>query len=388
MLSRAIQRADIVVVGSGFFGLTIAERAAAHGSRVVILESRSHIGGNAYSFFESKTGIEVHKYGSHLFHTSNQEVWNYVNRFTTFNDYRHHVFTKHQNQVYSMPINLQTISAFFGKSFSPAEARALIQESIDKNSRTTPANLEEKAISLIGSDLYNAFIRDYTFKQWETNPKDLPPEIITRLPVRYNFDNRYFNDTWEGLPKEGYTHWLESMSNHQNIELILNTDFFEVRKEIPKSTLVVYTGSIDRYFNYQEGELGWRTLDFELTVEDTPDFQGTSVMNYADAEIPYTRIHEFRHLHPERVYQNQSTVIMKERSRVANASDEPYYPINTAEDRVKLSKYRQAAKKETNVIFGGRLGSYQYLDMHMAIASALQTFKSEIEGKIGRRGLS
>jgi UDP-galactopyranose mutase len=388
LLSQAIQRADIVIVGSGFFGLTIGERAAAHGSRVVILESRSHIGGNAYSFFEPKTGIEVHKYGSHLFHTSNQEVWNYVNRFTSFNDYRHHVFTKHQNQVYSMPINLQTICAFFGRSFSPAEARDLIQESIDKNSTTSPSNLEEKAISLIGPDLYNAFIRDYTFKQWETNPIDLPPEIITRLPVRYNFNNRYFNDTWEGLPKEGYTHWLESMAKHQNIELVLNTDFFKVREEIPKSTLVVYTGAIDRYFNYQAGELGWRTLDFELTVEETPDFQGTSVMNYADAQIPYTRIHEFRHLHPERVYQNQNTVIMKERSRVANASDEPYYPINTAEDRVKLSKYRQAAKKETNVIFGGRLGSYQYLDMHMAIASALQTFKSEIEGKIGRRGLS
>ena len=387
MLSQAIQRADIVIVGSGFFGLTIAERAATHGSRVVILESRSHIGGNAYSFFEPKTGIEVHKYGSHLFHTSNQEVWNYVNRFTSFNDYRHHVFTKHQNQVYSMPINLQTICAFFGRSFSPAEARDLIQESIDKKSTTSPSNLEEKAISLIGPDLYNAFIRDYTFKQWETNPIDLPPEIITRLPVRYNFNNRYFNDTWEGLPKEGYTHWLESMAKHQNIELVLNTDFFKVREEIPKSTLVVYTGAIDRYFNYQAGELGWRTLDFELTVEETPDFQGTSVMNYADAQIPYTRIHEFRHLHPERVYQNQNTVIMKERSRVANASDEPYYPINTAEDRAKLSKYRQAAKKENNVIFGGRLGSYQYLDMHMAIASALQTFKSEIEGKIGRRGL-
>lgn len=387
MVSQAIQNADIVIVGSGFFGLTIAERAAANGSRVVILENRSHIGGNAYSYFEPETGIEVHKYGSHLFHTSNQDVWNYVNKFTSFNDYRHHVFTKYQNQVYSMPINLQTICAFFGQSFSPTEARALIQESIEKNSITSPTNLEEKAISLIGSELYNAFIRDYTFKQWETNPRDLPPEIITRLPVRYNFNNRYFNDTWEGLPKEGYTHWLESMVKHHNIALMLNTDFFKVRDEIPKSTLVVYTGAIDRYFNYEEGELGWRTLDFELTVEKTPDFQGTSVMNYADAQIPYTRIHEFRHLHPERVYQNDSTVIMKEKSRVANASDEPYYPINTTEDRAKLSRYRQRAKKETNVIFGGRLGTYQYLDMHMAIASALQTFNSEIEGRIERRGL-
>jgi UDP-galactopyranose mutase len=175
-----------------------------------------------------------------------------------------------------MPINLQTICAFFGQSFSPTEARALIQESIEKNSITSPTNLEEKAISLIGSELYNAFIRDYTLKQWETDPRDLPPEIITRLPVRYNFNNRYFNDTWEGLPKEGYTHWLESMVKHQNINLMLNTDFFKVRDEIPKSTLVVYTGAIDRYFNYEEGELGWRTLDFELTVEKTPDFQGTS----------------------------------------------------------------------------------------------------------------
>jgi UDP-galactopyranose mutase len=177
------------------------------------------------------------------------------------------------------------------------------------------------------------------------------------------------------------------MVKHSNIELILNTDFFDVRDEIPKSTLVVYTGPIDRYFNYREGQLGWRTLDFEISVENTPDFQGTSVMNYADAQIPHTRIHEFRHLHPERLYQNHSTVIMKEKSRVANAVDEPYYPINTTEDRAMLSQYRQAAKKESNVIFGGRLGSYQYLDMHMAIASALQIFKNEVADRIDRRGI-
>jgi len=362
---------DLVVVGSGFFGLTVAERCARDlGLRVLILERRDHIGGNSYSELEPRTGIEIHRYGAHLFHTSNERVWEYVNRFTSFTDYRHRVYTVFQGRVYPMPINLGTICAYFGRVFTPDEARALIAEQAAEI--TEPRNLEEKAISLIGRPLYEAFIRGYTAKQWQTDPKELPAEIITRLPVRYTFDNRYFNDTHEGLPVDGYTPWLERMADHPNIEVRLNTDFFDLRDDIVGNVPVVYTGPLDRYFDYSEGELGWRTLDFELEVKETGDFQGTAVMNYADEEVPYTRIHEFRHFHPERRhYPSDRTVIMREYSRFAERGDEPYYPINTPADRARLLRYRELARREKDVLFGGRLGTYKYLDMHMAIASAL-----------------
>ncbi|SEG79547.1 UDP-galactopyranose mutase [Thermomonospora echinospora] len=363
--------ADLVVVGSGFFGLTVAERCAnLFGKRVLILERRDHIGGNAYSESEPETGIEVHRYGAHLFHTSNERVWEYVNRFTAFTDYRHRVYTNFKGRVYSLPINLGTICEYFGRAFTPDEARALVAEQAAEVS--DPRNLEEKAISLIGRPLYEAFIRGYTAKQWQTDPRELPAEIITRLPVRYTFDNRYFNDKYEGLPVDGYTAWLERMADHPNIEVRLGTDFFEQRGDIVGNVPVVYTGPLDRYFGYAEGELGWRTLDFDLEVKPTGDFQGTPVMNYADEDVPYTRIHEFRHFHPERDhYPADKTVIMREYSRFASRDDEPYYPINTPDDRARLLRYRQMAKGEDGVLFGGRLGTYKYLDMHMAIASAL-----------------
>lgn len=374
-LISEIKFANLIVVGSGFFGLTIAERAAADGANVLILEKRDHIGGNAYSYFDESTGIEVHKYGSHLFHTSNKEVWEYVNRFTSFNNYRHHVFTLHKNRAYSLPINLLTMSNLFGRSFTPQEARSFIESEQELNV-TSPENLEEKAISLIGRQLYEAFIKGYTAKQWQVDPKELPAEVIARLPVRMNYEARYFNDTWEGLPSNGYVAWLEAMIADQKISTIFNTDFAEVKSFIPSTTPIVYTGPLDRYFNYEYGELSWRTLDLEIEHVDTGDFQGTSVMNYADVDVPFTRIHEFRHLHPERQHTSESTVIMREFSRFAGLDDEPYYPVNRAEDRIALALYRQAAEQENNVIFGGRLGTYQYLDMHMAIASALQTYRN------------
>ena len=366
---------DLVVVGSGFFGLTVAERAARElGLSVRILERRSHLGGNAYSESDPETGIEIHKYGAHLFHTSNERVWEYVNRFTAFTGYQHRVWTKYQDKVYSMPINLGTICAFFGRAFSPEQARALVAEQAQEFDSDTAANLEEKAISLIGRPLYEAFIRGYTLKQWQTNPKELPAEVIARLPVRYTFDNRYFNDTYEGLPADGYTAWLERMADHPKIEVELETDFFEHRNDLVGQVPVVYTGPVDRYFDYTEGRLGWRTLDFEREVLPTGDFQGTSVMNYADEDVAYTRIHEFRHFHPERDYPSDKTVIMREFSRFAEADDEPYYPINTADDRAMLLAYRDLASGEPGVHFGGRLGTYKYLDMHMAIGSALSRF--------------
>ena len=363
---------DLVVVGSGFFGLTVAERAAAElGLQVLVLERRDHIGGNAYSAPDPQTGIEVHVYGSHLFHTSNPRVWEYVNRFTAFTGYQHRVYTNHRGQVYPMPINLGTINQFFDAAYSPDEARRLVAEQAAEVQAGQAHNLEEKAVSLIGRPLYEAFIRGYTAKQWQTDPRDLPAEIITRLPVRYTYDNRYFNDTYEGLPVDGYTAWLERMADHPKVEVRLGTDFFDHKDDMVGRVPVVYTGPVDRYFEYVEGTLGWRTLDFEREVIPTGDYQGTSVMNYADEGVAFTRIHEFRHFHPERLYPDDATVIMREYSRFAESGDEPYYPINTPEDRSRLLAYRDLAKGESGVVFGGRLGSYKYLDMHMAIGSAL-----------------
>ena len=372
--------ADLVIVGSGFFGLTIAERCANDlGLRVLILERREHIGGNPYSEPEPQTGIEIHRYGAHLFHTSNAKVWEYVNRFTAFTGYQHRVFSIYKSRVYPLPINLGTICEYFGAAMSPDEARALIAEQAAEVTAGSAANLEQKAVSLIGRPLYEAFIRGYTAKQWQTDPADLPAEIITRLPVRYTFNNRYFSDTYEGLPVDGYTAWLERMIDHPNIEVRLDTDFLAMRSDFQGQVPVVYTGPLDEYFAYAAGELGWRTLDFELEVLGTGDFQGTPVMNYADADVPFTRIHEFRHFHPERDwYPKDKTVIMREFSRFASRGDEPYYPINTAQDRERLLRYREMADAEPGVLFGGRLGTYKYLDMHMAIGSALSTFENKI----------
>jgi UDP-galactopyranose mutase len=363
---------DLVIVGSGFFGLTVAERCANElGLRVLVLERRRHIGGNAYSEPDPETGIEVHVYGAHLFHTSNERVWDYVNRFTAFTDYQHRVFTNHRGQVYSFPLNLALINQFFGRSHTPDEARALVAEQASEIDTEHATNLEEKAVSLIGRPLYEAFVKGYTAKQWQTSPKELSPDIISRLPVRYNFTNRWFNDTHEGLPVDGYTAWLTRMAEHPNIEVRLNTDFFDVADEYKGKVPIVYTGPVDEYFGHREGRLSWRTVDLEAEVRNVDDFQGTPVMNYADEEVPWTRIHEFKHFHPERTYLPGKTVIVHEYSRFATEEDEPYYPVNTAEDRVKLLKYRDLAKQEPMVLFGGRLGTYKYLDMHMAIGSAL-----------------
>ncbi|GHD42628.1 UDP-galactopyranose mutase [Mycetocola manganoxydans] len=381
--------ADLVIVGSGFFGLTIAERAAALGRRVVVIDRRNHIGGNAYSSADPETGIEVHNYGAHLFHTSNPAVWEYVNRFTEFTNYQHKVYTNHNGVVYPLPVNLGTINQFFQAAYSPGEARALIAEQASEFDSKTAANLEEKAISLIGRPLYEAFIRDYTAKQWQTDPTELAAEIISRLPVRYNYDNRYFSDTWEGLPVDGYTAWIERMADSPNIEVRLDTDFFDESQPVNKTAVVgqvpvVYTGPVDRYFDYSEGELAWRTLDFEREVLPVGDYQGTTVMNYADAIIPYTRIHEFRHFHPERdSYPADKTVIMREFSRFAGRDDEPYYPVNTADDRARLLAYRDLQSGEKDVFFGGRLGTYQYLDMHMAIGSALSMWNNKLSAHLG-----
>jgi UDP-galactopyranose mutase len=381
----AIDQPDLVVVGSGFFGLTVAERCASElGLKVLVLERRYHLGGNAYSEIDEETGIEVHKYGTHLFHTSNKRVWEYVNRFTDFTSYQHRVFGKYQGQVYSLPMNLGLINQFFGKAHTPDEARALIKEQSSEIATEDATNLEEKAISLIGRPLYEAFIKGYTAKQWQTDPTELSADIITRLPVRYTFDNRYFNDTYEGLPVDGYTAWLTRMADHPNIEVRLNTDWFtdtdDFRQDDYKGKVpVVYTGPVDEYFGNSEGRLSWRTVDLEQETVDVDDYQGTGVVNANDQEVPWTRVLEFKHLHPERTYLPGKSIVVHEYSRFAEPDDEPYYPINTAEDRAKLLKYRDLAKAEPMVLFGGRLGTYKYLDMHMAIGSALSMVDNKLK---------
>ena len=293
---EALAAADLVVVGSGFYGLTVAERVASRlGRRVVVLERRAHLGGNAYSEREPETGIEVHRYGAHLFHTSNERVWDYVRQFTEFTGYQHRVYSVSKGQTYPMPINLGTICQFFGRHLDPEQARALVREHAREIDPDQVANLEDKAISLIGRPLYEAFVRGYTEKQWQTDPRELPAEIISRLPVRYTFDNRYFNDRYEGLPVDGYTAWLERMATHPLVEVVTDVDFFAVRGLVPAGVPVVYTGPLDRYFDHRDGRLSWRTLDFEQEVLPVGDFQGCPVMNYADSDVPWTRVHEFRH---------------------------------------------------------------------------------------------
>ena len=375
---------DLVVVGSGLFGLTIAEQAASRwGLRVAIVERRSHLGGNAYSEIDPETGIEVHKYGAHLFHTSNERVWEYVNRFTSFTSYVHRVWTTVDGVVYPMPVNLGTINQFFSAAYGPDEARALIAQQAAEVDGQEITDFESKGVSLVGRPLFEAFFKNYTAKQWQTDPKDLPASIISRLPVRYNYDSRYFNDKYEGLPVDGYTAWMERMVASDLIDVYLDTDFFDPENPLNKAAVVgkvpvVYTGPVDRYFYYSAGDLSWRTVDFEKEVVDTGDYQGCSVMNYGDIDVPFTRIIEFRHFHPERDYQDEKTVIFREFSRFADHGDEPYYPVNTAQDRERLEQYRELMKNEDRVFFGGRLGTYKYLDMHMAIASALTMLDNEL----------
>jgi len=371
---------NYIVVGAGLFGLTVAERLASQSSRsILVLDKREHIGGNAYSEFDDETGIEVHKYGSHIFHTSNTEVWEYVNRFTSFTSYTHQVRTRHHGQVYQMPINLHTINQFLKTDFSPIQAKEWVKQCAQEINKE-PTNLEEKAISLIGRPLYEAFIKGYTEKQWENNPRELPPEIISRLPVRFNYDGRYFNDLYQGLPTDGYSKLVDKMVLNPKIKIALGTDYFELRDQIEYNQTVIFTGPIDQYFNYSQGRLSWRTLDFEYEKLEVSDYQGTSVMNYADVETPFVRVHEFKHLHPERIsYSSEKTILAKEYSRVSGLNDEPFYPINLASDRKILREYRKMAELLPNIYFGGRLGRYQYLDMHMAISSALLMAKEILE---------
>lgn len=387
---NASKTPSALIVGAGLFGLTMAERLVHEcDANVLIIDKRNHIGGNCYSEINPETGIECHQYGAHLFHTSDETIWKYVNRFTTFTNYVHKVYTTHNGVVYPLPINLGTINQFFNAAYTPEEAKALIR----KQAASAPEhhkNLIEQGISLIGEPLFNAFIKNYTAKQWQTPAEKLSPDIIKRLPVRYNYDNRYFNDTYEGLPTDGYAAWFQNIINScgNKLSIRLNTDFFtdpEAQSLYKNKVLTIFTGPIDQFYHYRFGELKWRSLIFKKEVLDVDDFQGCPVMNYADLEPKYTRIHEFKHFHPERknspcyintAYAKDSsrTIIVREYSKTWHRGDEPYYPINTAEDRKVLKKYQALAVEHNQVVFGGRLGEYAYYDMDKTIAAALAKF--------------
>ena len=384
---------DLVVVGAGLFGLTVAQQAAEKaGATVHIIDVRDHIGGNAYSYFDEETGAEIHKYGAHLFHTSNARVWEYVNRFTEFTDYVHRVYTTHNGEVFPLPTNLGTINQFFRAHYTPAEAKALIAEQAGELAGQDPQNLNDKGISLIGRPLYEAFIKNYTAKQWQTDPSELPASIINRLPVRFNYDNRYFKDTWEGLPKDGYTAWFERMIDDPRITVSLNTDFFDESQPFNKTALnaagvpVVYTGPVDRYFDYELGDLQWRTVDFKEVRYDEDDHFGCPVMNFSDADVPYTRAIEFKNFNPERhdSQNHERTVVWEEYSRFAERGDEPYYPINTEADKELYAKYVELEKTVPNTVFGGRLGTYKYYDMHQVIDTALTAYEEQIHPLLGK----
>ena len=369
-----------LVVGAGFFGSVVAERIASDlGERVLVIDKRPHIGGNCHSEIEAASGIEYHTYGSHIFHTADREVWSYLQRFCSLNAYRHKVLTEHDGRVFQMPINLATINEFYGTTFTPEQARRFIAQEIARDATGTPANLEEKGVSQIGRALYRAFIRGYTAKQWETDPKELPAGIIDRLPVRFNYKTDYFDDPWQGIPLDGYRACFQRILDHPGIDLKLDTDFFQLRTRVPADCLVIYTGPIDQYFDYRYGALGWRTLRLDTEVVPVADFQGTAVMNYADRSVPYTRIHEFKHYHEERDYRQQQTVICREYSKGWQPGDEPYYPVGTSADRQRYQRYRAEAADNENLICAGRLGSYSYLNMDQVIAQALFTYTTRIK---------
>jgi UDP-galactopyranose mutase len=379
--------ADLVVVGAGLFGLTVAQQAAERaGARVEIIDIRPHIGGNAYSRMDEETGAEIHQYGAHLFHTSNERVWEYVNRFTSFTELRaSRLFDACGRGVPAAGESGERSTSSSARTTRRKEAQALIAEQAGELAGVEAKNLNDKGIQLVGRPLYEAFFKYYTGKQWQTDPADLPASIINRLPVRFNYDNRYFKDKYEGLPTDGYTAWMERMIDDPKIHVTLGVDFFDESQPLNKAAIVgkvpvIYTGPVDRYFDYALGELKWRTVDFEEVRYEEGDHYGCPVMNYPDADVPYTRAIEFKNFNPERREQQNpdKTVVWREYSRSAGRDDEPYYPVNTQGDRDLYQQYKQLEAEEPGVIFGGRLGTYAYYDMHQVINSALTAYDKRI----------
>lgn len=355
----------IAIVGAGFSGAVIARELAQAGHKVSVFDSRSHVAGNCHTARDAETNVMVHVYGPHIFHTSNERVWNYVRQFDEFMPFINRVKSVYNGRVYSLPINLMTINAFFAKALNPKEA-AEFMDSIGDKSITDPQTFEEQALRFVGKDLYEAFFKGYTQKQWGMHPSELPASILKRLPVRFNYDDNYYASKFQGIPKNGYTHIVEKMLDHSNIDLHLNTSFR--RNQAANFAHVFYSGPIDAWFGYSEGRLGYRTLDFSVERHEG-DYQGNAVINYGNQEVPYTRISEHKHFAPWE--QHDKTLIYKEYSRLCSEADTPYYPIRLVKDKTQLARYVALANQEHGVTFVGRLGTYRYLDMHITIEEAL-----------------
>lgn len=365
-----MKKYDYLIVGAGLFGSIFAQEATKRGKKCLVIEKRDHIGGNCYT--QNIEGINVHKYGAHIFHTSNKVVWNYIQQFAEFNRFTNSPVARYKDELYSLPFNMLTFNKMWGV-ITPQEAETKIKAQIAQENITDPKNLEEQAISLVGRDIYEKLIKGYTEKQWGRKCTELPAFIIKRLPVRYTYDNNYFYDTYQGIPIGGYTGIFERML--EGIEVTLNVDFFAEREHYESlADKIVFTGMIDEYFGYQFGKLEYRSLRFDNEVLDTPNYQGNAVVNYTEADVPYTRIIEHKHFE----YGSQTkTVITREHSKEYEDGDEPYYPINDARNNELYSKYKALAEKKNNVIFGGRLAQYKYFDMHNIIAEALECVNNE-----------
>ena len=380
-----MQEVDVIVAGAGLWGCTVARVLAEAGRKVLVLEKRDVVGGNVRCATDPETGIEVHTYGSHIFHTHLDDVWNFVRRFVAFNGYQHKVLARYNGKTYFLPLGLTLVNQFYGLDLTPAELPAFIRAEAAKAPATDGAvNFETQAISFIGKPLYDAFIREYTRKQWGTDPKNLSADIIRRLPVRASYDVNYFPDYRQGIPLSGYNSLFDRLLDHPHVSVRCRTGFhFGTVAELglPAATPVFYSGPVDALFDYRFGALPWRSLRFETERVAVPDFQGTSVVNYTGAEVPYTRIHEFKHYHPEdrAVMEAPSTIVCREYPKTWQPGDEPYYPVDTAASRELLARYRAEAAKTPNLIVGGRLGGYRYYDMDRSIGNALETAAAFLE---------
>lgn len=362
---------DYLIVGAGLFGAVFANAANSKGKKVLVIDRRDHIAGNVYT--ENIEDINVHKYGAHIFHTNNKEVWDFVNKFATFNRYTNTPIANYNGEIYSLPFNMFTFNKMWGVK-TPEEARKKIEEQVKNANIKNPKNLEEQAISLVGTDIYEKLIKGYTKKQWGRDCKTLPAFIIKRLPVRFTYDNNYFNAAYQGIPIGGYTKMVENMID--GIEVLLNEDFLDKKEEYTKKAKkIIYTGAIDEYFDYKLGALEYRSVYFETEVLDTSNYQGNAVVNYTDDKTPYTRIIEHKHFE---YADTKKTVISKEYSKTAQKEDEPYYPVNDEKNNELYEKYLLLAKEEKNIIFGGRLGSYKYYDMDKVIEEAFGLIAKEL----------
>lgn len=363
---------DYLIVGAGLFGSIFAHEATKRGKKVIVIDKRPHIAGNIYT--EKIEDIQVHKYGAHIFHTSNKKVWDYINQFAEFNNYINSPIAVYKNEIYNLPFNMNTFSKMWNIK-TPQEAKNEIAKQIANLNITSPKNLEEQALSLVGKDVYEKLIKGYTEKQWGRNCNELPAFIIKRLPLRFTYDNNYFNARYQGIPIGGYTSIIEKMLT--GIEVILNTDYFDFIKQNPDiSNKIVFTGGIDEFFKYKFGYLQYRTVKFETEVLDTENYQGNAVVNYTEREIPYTRIIEHKHFE----FGTQSkTVISKEYSMEWEPGIEPYYPVNDEVNTSLYEKYKKLAEENKNIIFGGRLGNYKYYDMDKVIEVALETVSKEFD---------